>query len=80
MREENGLNGRWQFHGSGHHLSIDIQGCGRDRKEQYTEAVLEPDVILNVEPDYYIQPDDRLSPKEFYGMGVRIEDDILVTE
>jgi Xaa-Pro aminopeptidase len=37
-------------------------------------------MILTVEPGFYIQPDDTLFPEEFRGIGVRIEDDILVTE
>jgi Xaa-Pro aminopeptidase len=35
--------------------------------------------ILTVEPGLYIQPDDQLFPEEFRGIGVRIEDDLLVT-
>jgi Xaa-Pro aminopeptidase len=37
-------------------------------------------MILTVEPGFYIQPDDTLFPEEYRGIGVRIEDDILVTE
>jgi Xaa-Pro aminopeptidase len=37
-------------------------------------------MILTVEPGFYIQPDDTLFPPEFRGIGVRIEDDILVTQ
>ena len=38
------------------------------------------DRILTVEPGFYIQPDDTLFPEEYRGIGIRIEDDILVTE
>ena len=80
LKPESGLHRRWQFHGSGHHLGIDVHDCAHARKEQYAEAVLEAGMILTVEPGFYIQPDDTLFPEEFRGVGVRIEDDILVTE
>ena len=77
---ESGLHRRWQFHGSGHHLGIDVHDCAHARKDQYADAVLEPGMILTVEPGFYIQTDDTLFPEEYRGIGVRIEDDILVTE
>jgi Xaa-Pro aminopeptidase len=80
LKPEQGLHRRWQFHGSGHHLGIDVHDCAHARKEQSAEAVLEPGMILTVEPGFYIQPDDTLFPPEYRGIGVRIEDDILVTE
>jgi len=80
LKPENGLHRRWQFHGSGHHLGIDVHDCSHARKEQYAEAVLEAGMILTVEPGFYIQPDDTLFPEEYRGVGVRIEDDILVTQ
>ena len=80
LKPDQGLHRRWQFHGSGHHLGIDVHDCAHARKEQYADAVLEPGMILTVEPGFYIQPDDTLFPPEYRGIGVRIEDDILVTE
>ena len=80
LKPESGLHRRWQFHGSGHHLGIDVHDCSHARKEQYADAVLEPGMILTVEPGFYIQPDDTLFPPEYRGIGVRIEDDVLVTE
>ena len=80
LKPESGLHRRWQFHGSGHHLGIDVHDCAHARKEQYAEAVLETGMILTVEPGFYIQPDDTLFPEEYRGIGIRIEDDILVTE
>jgi Xaa-Pro aminopeptidase len=80
LKPENGLHRRWMFHGSGHHLGIDVHDCAKARKEQYADAILEPGMILTVEPGFYIQPDDELFPPEYRGIGVRIEDDVLVTE
>jgi Xaa-Pro aminopeptidase len=80
LKEENGFHRRWQFHSSSHHLGIDVHDCSHARKEQYLDAVLEPGIILTVEPGFYIQADDTLFPEEYRGIGVRIEDDILVTE
>ena len=80
LKPDSGLHRRWQFHGSGHHLGIDVHDCAHARKEQYAEAVLEAGMILTVEPGFYIQPDDTLFPEEYRGIGIRIEDDILVTE
>jgi len=80
LKPENGLHRRWMFHGSGHHLGIDVHDCAKARKDQYADAILEPGMILTVEPGFYIQPDDELFPPEYRGIGVRIEDDVLVTE
>lgn len=80
LKPENGLHRRWMFHGSGHHLGIDVHDCAQARKDQYADAILEPGMILTVEPGFYIQPDDELFPPEFRGVGVRIEDDVVVTE
>ena len=80
LKPENGLHRRWMFHGSGHHLGIDVHDCAKARKEQYADAILEPGMILTVEPGFYIQADDELFPPEYRGIGVRIEDDVLVTE
>jgi Xaa-Pro aminopeptidase len=44
------------------------------------DAVLEPGMILTVEPGFYIQEDDTLFSPEYRGIGVRIEDDVLVTQ
>ena len=80
LREENGFHRRWQFHSSSHHLGIDVHDCAHARKEQYMDAVLEPGMILTVEPGFYIQADDTLFSPEYRGIGVRIEDDLLVTQ
>ena len=67
-------------HSTGHMLGIDVHDCAQARRENYTLAKLEPGMILTVEPGIYIHPDDEFVPPEYRGIGVRIEDDILVTK
>ena len=60
-------------------LGLDVHDCARARDEAYTEAKLEPGMVLTVEPGLYFQPHDTTVPPELRGIGVRIEDDVLVT-
>lgn len=71
---------RWMVHGTSHHLGIDVHDCALATREQYLDAELRPGMILTVEPGLYFKADDELVPAEFRGTGVRIEDDVLVTE
>ncbi|MBK8756572.1 MAG: aminopeptidase P family protein [Actinomycetales bacterium] len=71
---------RWMVHGTSHHLGIDVHDCALATREQYMDARLEPGMILTVEPGLYFKADDELAPERFRGHGVRIEDDVLVTE
>ncbi|MEI6649752.1 MAG: aminopeptidase P family protein [Actinomycetes bacterium] len=80
LKPDSGLHRRWTVHGTGHMLGIDVHDCALARKEAYSEGILEPGMILTVEPGLYIHPDDELFPIEYRGIGVRIEDDVLVTE
>ncbi|MFF8284512.1 aminopeptidase P family protein [Streptomyces albus] len=77
---ELGLQRRWTLHGTGHMLGMDVHDCAVARRETYAEGTLEPGMCLTVEPGLYFQADDETVPAEFRGIGVRIEDDILVTE
>ena len=80
MRPEVGLHKRWTLHGVSHMLGLDVHDCAQARKDQYTDAKLEAGMVLTVEPGLYIQPDDELFAPEYRGIGIRIEDDVLVTE
>ncbi|WP_407287245.1 aminopeptidase P family protein [Streptomyces sp. BP-8] len=77
---ELGLQRRWTLHGTGHMLGLDVHDCAAARTEAYVDGTLEPGMVLTVEPGLYFQADDLTVPVEFRGIGVRIEDDILVTE
>ncbi len=70
---------RYTLHGTSHMLGIDVHDCARARNEFYREGSLKVGMVLTVEPGLYFQHDDLSVPKEFRGIGVRIEDDVLIT-
>ena len=71
---------RWMVHGTSHHLGIDVHDCALATREEYLDAELRPGMIVTVEPGLYFKADDLLAPERFRGHGVRIEDDVLVTD
>jgi Xaa-Pro aminopeptidase len=71
---------RYMVHGTSHHLGMDVHDCAQARREMYLDGVLEPGMVFTIEPGLYFQPDDLTVPAEYRGIGVRIEDDIVVTE
>ncbi|MFD4623657.1 aminopeptidase P family protein [Streptomyces sp. NPDC058475] len=73
------LQRRFTMAGTGHMLGLDVHDCAQARSEGYVDGVLEPGMVLTVEPGLYFQPDDLTVPEEWRGIGVRIEDDLLVT-
>jgi Xaa-Pro aminopeptidase len=80
LQPETQYHRRYMVHGTSHHLGIDVHDCAQARRDLYLEGVLEPGMVFTIEPGLYFQPDDLTVPEEFRGIGVRIEDDILVTE
>ncbi|MCW6006904.1 aminopeptidase P family protein [Micromonospora sp. CPCC 205371] len=79
LDKESTVYRRWTLHGFGHMLGIDVHDCAKARKEKYRDGELDEGYVLTVEPGLYFQPDDDLVPAELRGIGVRIEDDVLVT-
>jgi Xaa-Pro aminopeptidase len=79
MKPEVGLHRRWTLHGVSHHLGLDVHDCADARREIYRDGPLREGMVLTVEPGLYIQPDDELFAPEYRGIGIRIEDDVLVT-
>jgi Xaa-Pro aminopeptidase len=71
---------RWMVHGTSHHLGLDVHDCAQARREMYLDAELRPGMVFTIEPGLYFTVDDLKAPEEFRGIGVRIEDDVLVTE
>jgi Xaa-Pro aminopeptidase len=77
---ENQFHRRYMVHGTSHHLGIDVHDCAQARRELYIDGVIEAGMVFTIEPGLYFQPDDLTVPEEYRGIGVRIEDNILVTE
>lgn len=73
------LHRRFTLHGTSHMLGLDVHDCAAAR-QQYMEGELAEGMVLTVEPGCYFQPDDSTVPPEYRGIGVRIEDDILITD
>jgi Xaa-Pro aminopeptidase len=70
---------RWTLHGTSHMLGMDVHDCGQASPEAYAKGTLAEGMVLTVEPGLYFQEDDLLVPEELRGIGIRIEDDIVVT-
>jgi Xaa-Pro aminopeptidase len=75
-----GLHRRYTLHGTSHMLGIDVHDCSLARDELYRLGPLQAGYVLTVEPGLYFQVNDQTVPPELRGIGVRIEDDILVTD
>jgi Xaa-Pro aminopeptidase len=80
LAEDQQLYRRYTLHGVSHMLGIDVHDCAHARNEVYRKGPLQPGYVLTVEPGLYFQPDDLTVPEDLRGIGVRIEDDIVVTD
>lgn len=79
LQPDGGQHRRYMVHGTSHHLGLDVHDCAQARRDLYLDGVLEPGMVFTIEPGLYFQPDDLTVPEEYRGIGVRIEDDVLVT-
>ncbi len=77
--DRGGQHRRYMVHGTSHHLGIDVHDCAQARREMYYDGLLEEGMVFTIEPGLYFQIDDLTVPEEYRGIGVRIEDDVLVT-
>lgn len=75
----NQFHRRYMVHGTSHHLGLDVHDCAQARRELYLDGVLEAGMVFTIEPGLYFQPDDLTVPLDYRGIGVRIEDNIVVT-
>ncbi len=70
---------RYTLHNVSHMLGLDVHDCAKARNEHYRFGQLRERMALTVEPGLYFQPDDATVPEHLRGIGVRIEDDVVVT-
>lgn len=69
---------RFYMHRTGHWLGLDVHDAGEYKRDGEWRP-LQPGMTLTVEPGCYVRPADNV-PRHFWNIGVRIEDDVLVTE
>ncbi|GAC1608940.1 MAG: Xaa-Pro aminopeptidase [Myxococcales bacterium] len=71
---------RYYMHRTSHWLGLDVHDAGSYRTASGEPRPLEPGMVFTVEPGLYVAPDDASAPADLRGLGIRIEDDILVTQ
>jgi Xaa-Pro aminopeptidase len=79
LADEHQFYKRYSLHNVSHMLGLDVHDCAQARMEVYKYGTLKPGMVLTVEPGLYFQVDDLTVPERYRGIGVRIEDDVLVT-
>jgi Xaa-Pro aminopeptidase len=79
LKPENQFYKRYTLHNVSHMLGLDVHDCAKARAEAYKYGKLQPGMVLTVEPGLYFQTDDLTVPARYRGIGVRIEDDVVVT-
>ncbi len=79
LRKDRQLHRRYTLHGTSHMLGMDVHDCANARSEMNKLGQLHEGYVLTVEPGLYFQANDETVPEEYRGIGVRIEDDVLVT-
>jgi Xaa-Pro aminopeptidase len=70
---------RWFMHGTSHWLGMDVHDAGGYVDRDGKPRRLRPGMVLTIEPGLYFDARDRRVPEKYRGIGVRIEDDVLVT-
>ncbi len=79
LAESNQFYKRYSLHNVSHMLGLDVHDCAQARAQTYKYGKLEAGMVLTVEPGLYLQPDDLTVPERYRGIGVRIEDDVVIT-
>ncbi len=79
LADEKQFYKRYSLHNVSHMLGLDVHDCAKARQEVYRHGPLQPGMVLTIEPGLYFQEDDLTVPKKYRGIGIRIEDDVLVT-
>jgi Xaa-Pro aminopeptidase len=70
------------MHRTSHWLGLDVHDTGHYFESDATSRILKPGMVLTVEPGLYFHPEFCTHPKaqDFLGIGIRIEDNVLITE
>ncbi len=68
----------YYMHKTGHWLGLDVHDVG-DYQIEGQPTILEPGMVMTVEPGLYFTHEQTEVPKKYRGIGIRIEDDVLVT-
>jgi Xaa-Pro aminopeptidase len=76
---ESGSYRQFYMHRTGHWLGLDVHDAGEYKDKQGNWAMLEAGHTLTVEPGCYVRPADNV-PEHFWNIGIRIEDDVLITQ
>jgi Xaa-Pro aminopeptidase len=79
LEADNQHHRRYMVHGTSHHLGLDVHDCAKARREHYQDGILEAGMVFTIEPGLYFHQNDLKVPKAYRGIGVRIEDNVLVT-
>jgi Xaa-Pro aminopeptidase len=79
LQPDCGLHRRWTLCAPGHMMGLDVHDCAKAREARYLGGPLEAGQVLTVEPGLYFQANDETIPPELRGLGIRIEDDVLIT-
>lgn len=79
LRDDQQLYRRYTLHNISHMMGLDVHDCPASKPENYRLCILKPGLVFSCEPGLYFQKDDLTVPERFRGIGVRIEDDVLVT-
>jgi Xaa-Pro aminopeptidase len=69
---------KYYMHGTGHWLGIDVHDCGAYARGGRSREMA-AGMVVTVEPGLYVPIDDPDAPAELRGLGIRIEDDVLIT-
>ncbi|SEU35517.1 aminopeptidase P family protein [Stigmatella erecta] len=79
LKDQHQFYKRYSLHNVSHMLGLDVHDCAQARQEVYKYGKLQAGMVLTVEPGLYFQTDDLTVPQRYRGIGVRIEDDVVVT-
>jgi len=71
---------QFYMHKTGHWLGMDVHDVGRYFEKDLSSRTLEEGMVMTIEPGLYIQENTKDVPEQYIGIGIRIEDDILVTK